>query len=210
MIRFGLGRNGTLVIPGLREACRAALLAGIRAAWRQKRVCTDGDMSALLDAWMQDDMRPAFEIADRSNGRITVETHEQLRSGLIAAVWAVEPNVPGRATPMAFGEDGIYRPAKRYLASGPAHYNAAVHDEIQIDVPDMVVDFEGSAQLVTLHGARGEEVFSLAFDARHVRAGDTLCVLDRAAGDRIDVTVSPSGRPMGRIHRARTVRTVDT
>ncbi len=194
----------------VQQAARKLVTQGIRAAWRQKRVCTDGDMGALLDGWMQDDMRPAFEIADRSNGRITVETEEQLRSGLIAVAWALEH-------PPAVGIGGVTpiydrtRTVRRYIASGAAQFNGKLaHDEIAVEVEPMCAEFEGTVRVVSIYGYKGEEIIALSLDdPQFVRIGDTFIAIVRIvrdAGDRVVPVMTRAGRAAGRIYNERNDR----
>lgn len=143
----------------MRDKAQQTFKQGVRAAWRQMRVNTDGDMSVLVDAWRVGAYGSMHEIADDSNGRITVETDEQLRDGIIAVAWEIELHHPLRGAPyLVLQPDGQPKPKKRkYLGSSRAVYRGMVHDEVDVDIEEIHIEFTGTVTHVGLYAPDGHE-----------------------------------------------------
>lgn len=191
-----------------RERVRAVVKQGVRAARLHKRVHTDGDMSCVLDAWERGDLSHAFEVADRSDGRITVETSEQLGAGIIAALWTVEnePSIqPTARTPgvVAYRSD---KQVRRFLGSSEARFRGMIHDDIDVDIDDIKIEHAGYTREISLHGSRGEQILVLSFDdPKYVQRGDTFSCCRRETGDRVVPVFTRGGRPAGRVFNEHSV-----
>lgn len=176
---------------------RENIAAGLRAAWRQRRVQTDRDMSVLLDSWEEHGGNASsamFEIADASDGRITIETSEQLASPtLILAVFARENERVGTSEPPIYRTD---RQVLRYLGSAPAKIPVAVHDEMSIECDPIEVEFEGDARVGQLYGSRGELLVEFLFDTMYrLRKGDTFTVQGKCNSEMLYIADRQASKP---------------
>lgn len=193
----------------------------VKAAWRLKRVQTDGDMSVLLDAMTGAELSErASEIADKSEGRITVETPEQLRDGMIAVAWGTRIGDKHRGAT----REG----ASQYIGSSRViafRWNAGEWDaqkmgigidetevprELELEIEDMTIEFAGMVERVIIYGPRGNAELELNItNVVYPSVGMTFRAIIEEDGDFIRLsgrtTYSHPERLLGSIVRRESV-----
>lgn len=173
----------------------------VRAAWRQKRVMTDGDMAVLLDAMSGAELNErASEIADRSAGRITIETPEQLRDGMIAVAWGTRVGDKHRGATREGASQ--YIGSSRVIAFRwhAGEYNVfeagiGINDvfdvprELELTIEDMTVEFAGMVERVIVYGPRGNAELELKItNVVYPKVGMTFRAIIEEEGDFIRLT----------------------
>lgn len=144
----------------------------VKAAWRLKRVQTDPTMAIIIDALTTDAVVPAAEIADKSEGRITIENMQPRQGEYIAVAWGTRV---GDKHCNAYRES-----ASQYIASSrvssfrwhPGTSDAVkmgvgideteVPRELELHIEDMTVEFAGMVERVIIYNARGHGELELS------------------------------------------------